>query len=112
MYKLDTLEIVGASGRRYHFETYSAGEDWDEGIACVYYVSRTRSTGNHVEAIYIGQTADLRDCLANHEKLACFWEHHYNAVSIYREPFEWRRVKAERDLLRQFYLTCIVENPV
>lgn len=109
MTELGTLTLTGQSGTEYTFDVYPADTDWNPGVACVYYISnRTpKSDGGWTHsAIYIGETNDLRDRLANHHKQACFDRHDYNAISIYQLSDSDDRLIAEDDLITAIDPPC------
>ena len=109
MTKLGTLTLTGQSGQTYNFDVYPSDASWNSGIACVYYISkRTKKsdgTGSH-NAIYVGETEDLKDRLANHHKQQCFDSNGYNAVSIHQESNSQSRLSVESDLIASHDLPC------
>lgn len=109
MAKLGTLDLRGKSGNTYTFNVYSKDTAWADNVACVYYVSkRTQKpdgNGDHSN-IYVGQTEDLKDRLANHHRQECFDRHNCNAVSVYQEGNKNRREQIELDLIRAMTLPC------
>ena len=109
MAKLGILRLTGKSGNKYNFDVYPSNTSWNDGFACVYYISKrvhkSDGTGNHT-AIYVGETSDLKDRLANHHKQSCFDGHDYNAVSIHQPSNEQSRLQIESDLISALGPPC------
>lgn len=109
MAKLGTLTLTGASGNKYDFDVWSADTEWNDNVACVYYVSRrtpkSDGTGDH-NAIYIGETEDLKDRLSNHHQQSCFEQHRYNAISTLVEKNGNTRLVIENDLVKAINPPC------
>ncbi len=109
MVKLGTLKLTGKSGNKYDFDVYPSNTSWDDGFACVYYISKrtpkSDGSGNHTP-IYVGETSDLKDRLANHHKQNCFDSHNYNAVSRHQLSNEQSRLRVESDLIAAFGPPC------
>jgi hypothetical protein len=109
MTKLGTLKLIGASGQEYSFDVYPSDTDWNDNIACVYYVSkrtrRSNSSGNHTK-IYVGETDDIKDRFSSHHKMSCFESHRYNAISILQESGRQKRLDIESDLIDALQPPC------
>lgn len=109
MSKLGTLNLTGKSGQEYAFDVYPSDANFNDGIACVYYVSKRtekQDGGGDHEAIYVGETGDLVDRFGNHHKQMCFDGHDYNAISIHKEANEDRRTDIEDDLIEAINPPC------
>ena len=102
---LGTLKLKVATGTEYKFTVYSADTSFEDDLACVYYISKRSDDGRH-KNIYIGQTEDLEDRLANHHKQSCFDSHSYNAVSIHMDGNEQSRLDKESDLIYALNPSC------
>ncbi len=109
MAKLGILTLRGVSGKKYEFNVYDAKVDWQEDIACVYYVSKREvgsdKTGSHT-AIYIGETGDLKTRHENHHRQQCFERHGYNCISVHLEPDQSTRLAIETDLIKAYDPPC------
>ncbi len=109
MPKLGVLKLKGQSGAEYSFDVYPANTTWNDNVACVYYVSKRTikaDDGGDHKAIYIGETNDLKDRLANHHKQDCFDGHQYNAISTLHEANANQRTQIEADLIRGIRPPC------
>jgi hypothetical protein len=100
-----TLELKGASGNTYTFDVYTSNTVWRDGVACVYYVSKRDSEGNHTH-LYVGETEDMKDRHLDHHKQQCFERNGYNAISILRESSSNKRLQIEKDLIRALDPPC------
>ena len=109
MSKIGTLKLTGESGQTYAFDVYRSDANFNDDIACVYYVSKRTEkqdgTGDH-KAIYVGETEDLADRFSNHHKQTCFDDQDYNAISIHKESSEDRRTEIEADLIEAINPPC------
>jgi hypothetical protein len=109
MAKIGTLELKGASGKSYSFTVYSSDTKWNDGIACVYYVSKRMAKqdggGTHTP-IYIGETEDIKARFSDHHKQDCFEEYGYNCISIHQESSSQSRLRIEADLLKAINAPC------
>jgi predicted GIY-YIG superfamily endonuclease len=100
-----TITHKGASGNAYAFDVYTSDTDWRDGAACVYYVSKRDSAGNHIH-IYVGETEDLKNRHLDHHKQQCFERSGYNCISILMESNATKRLQIEKDLVRALTLSC------
>ena len=109
MPRITTLVLKGASGKTYEFEVYSADSNWNDGIACVYYVSHRTvgkdGTGSHAH-IYVGETDDLKERHSGHHRQKCFEREGYNCISVLRESNAEARLRIERDLIDSLDPPC------
>jgi hypothetical protein len=100
-----TITHKGASGNAYAFDVYASDTDWRDGVACVYYISKRDSAGNHTH-IYVGETEDLKNRHLDHHKQQCFERNGYNCISILMESNATKRLQIEKDLVRAITLSC------
>lgn len=109
MTKLGTLKLTGDSGQTYAFDVYQSNANFNDGIACVYYVSKRtekQDGGGGHKAIYVGETEDLADRFSSHHKQTCFNNHDYNAISIHKVSSKDRRTEIEADLVEAINPPC------
>jgi hypothetical protein len=100
-----TITHKGSSGNTYEFNVYTSDTEWRNGVACVYYVSKRDSAGNHTH-LYVGETEDLKNRHLDHHKQKCFERGGYNCISILMESNATKRLQIERDLVRVLTLPC------
>jgi predicted GIY-YIG superfamily endonuclease len=100
-----TISLKGASGNTYTFDVYTADTNWRDSVACVYYVSKRDSSGNHTN-LYVGETEDLKSRHLDHHKQQCFERNGYNAISILMESNATKRLQIEKDLVRALKPPC------
>ncbi len=62
-------------------------------------------TGTHSQ-IYVGETEDLKERMADHHKQSCFESNGYNAISIHRESNHYSRAAVEKDLIDSLNPPC------
>ncbi len=105
MASLGTVMLNGASGAEYTFDVYTADTIWLDDIACVYYISNVGNDGRQT-SIYIGETEDLKERISPHHKQSCFHRYRYNAISIYQEGLQSRRLEIESDLVQHYSPPC------
>ena len=99
------LTLKGASGSEYIFDVHTADTTWNDGVACVYCVSKRDEQGKHT-AIYIGETEDIADRFMDHHKQECFERRGYNAISLLFETNERQRLIIEQDLIDALSPPC------
>ena len=103
-----TLTLTGASGTKYSFDVYPDGQSLPA-IAGVYYVSLRepkQSDGYSHHKVYIGESKNVADRLAGHEKENCFETHKANCVSVHAESNAQSRVNKEADLIASYEPPC------
>ena len=104
-----TLTLTGESGSAYAFNVHSKGVVFKDNIACVYYISKRTEkadgTGSHTN-IYVGQTDNLKERLANHHRKDCFDRHGYTSVSVHQDGNERSRIDKELDLIGALNPPC------
>jgi predicted GIY-YIG superfamily endonuclease len=103
-YLNSTVTLKGASGTSYTFYSYSTDSNWNEGVACVYYISKF--DGNNHTHIYIGETQDVKERHTDHHKQECFDAHGANCISIYQEKNAASRLQIEADLRKVIQFPC------
>jgi len=80
-----TLELTGASGRKYAFLVYPWGTPF-KALGGVYAVTRgtaNQSGGQTHTIVYVGQTGDLSERFDDHHKAACFGRNKANCMCAY-----------------------------
>ncbi len=103
-----TLELSGASGKKYTFTVYAWGTEF-KSLGGVYAVSRAESNqrgGQTHNVIYVGQTGDLSERFDDHHKAACFQKHSANRICVMVEGNEQTRLAIERDLIANYNPPC------
>lgn len=94
--------LTGKSGKQYQFTAYPRISSWN-GVAGVYVILRNTSGGT---VLYVGETENLRDRMANHHKQACFDRNGWTHLGWLGETSSARRLDIERDLMLQYRPTC------
>ncbi len=108
MSKIGTITLTGVSGKKYEFNIYPFGTEF-EAIGAVYYISKRTEKpdgGGEHSGIYIGQTSDMSERFDSHHKADCFNEHQANCHSIYREDNQEKRLLIEEDLIKEYKPPC------
>ena len=103
-----TLELTGASGRKYAFLVYPWGTTFKQ-LGGVYAVTRAvpNQTGRETHSIiYVGQTGDLSERFDDHHKAACFSKHSANCICVHVESSEKTRLAIEADLIAAYNPPC------
>jgi len=103
-----TLELTGASGRKYAFLVYPWGTTFKP-IGCLYAVTRAMSNqaGGQTHAIvYVGQTGDLSERFDDHHKTDCFSRRSANCICVHVESNEESRLAIEADLIAAYNPPC------
>ena len=98
----------GDSGSDYEFTVYSSDTSFDK-MGAVYIITNRHqniSGGHSHSLIYIGQTGDLSEGFAKHQKQGCFALHNYNCILVYRKDNEKVRMFVESDLLGKHAPLC------
>jgi len=105
---LELLMLRGRSGNVYPFRVYPLPSALKP-IEAVFVISKrimeSDGRGDH-EPLYIGQTEDLADSLANYKKLPCVNKYRANCVCVHAAAGETEREKIENDLLGYYSLPC------
>ena len=101
MAKLADYTVTGKSGEQYRFEVYPKDSIWNE-VAAVYLVTKRTikpdGIGSHVH-IYIGETENLKNRFASHDKEGCFTKHGANCVCVLQVSSGQARLAIEADIL-------------
>ncbi len=108
MSKIGTITLTGASGKKYEFNIYPFGTEF-EAIGAVYYISKRtqKADGNGEHSrIYIGQSANMSERFDDHHKADCFNNHQANCHSIYQEDNQEKRILIEEDLIKAYKPPC------
>lgn len=103
-----TLELTGASGKKYTFYVYPYGQTF-KAMGGVYAITRAtpNSTGgNDHKIIYIGQTGDLSERFDDHHKESCFTRNQANRHCVLVEGNEKTRLAIEADLIAAYNPPC------
>jgi len=100
MSKIGTAVFYGQSGTGYEFEVFTSDTNFNNVSAVYIFTRRTLdSEGQGVHAmLYIGETEELGNRIANHEKWPCVDGHNCNCICIHQEPDENTRLTKETDL--------------
>ena len=97
---IDTVTLVGKSGRTYQLRIY-AWKHVFKRLAAVYAVMErvieSRSTPTY-STIYVGETENIRAIFAGHEKRECFEMYYANTVGVLPEPDAAQRAAIAGDL--------------
>ena len=103
-----TLELTGASGRKYTFYVYNWGANFKAvgGVYAVLRASGNAAGGTTYHVVYIGQTGNLAERFDNHHKADCFRRNGASHISAMVEPNEQTRLAIERDLIANYSPPC------
>ena len=102
------LHLNGKSGKSYTLDTLDLKGSLNS-VPGVYIVTREepQETNGHTHhVIYIGETKDLKQRFANHEKQGCFDQYGANSLCFLPESNEETRKAIEGDLIAQWSPTC------
>lgn len=102
MAMLSHANFSGASGAAYRFAVYSRETDFNN-VAGVYVFSRrfrNQREGFLHDVLYVGETEELSDRLAQHHKLNLAVQAGCNCICFLPEPDRRRRLSVEADLRR------------
>lgn len=99
MTKIADATFEGKSGTKYGFSVYTLDTSF-KNIGGVYIFShRSVSNGKGTHAFkYIGETGDLGERIANHEKWPCVKRNGANAICTHAEANAKKRLDIETDL--------------
>ncbi len=103
-----TLELTGASGKKYAFLVYPWGTTFKP-IGGVYAVTRATSNqagGQTHTIVYLGQTGDLSERFDDHHKADCFNRRSANCICVHVEDNEKSRLAIEADLIAAYNPPC------
>ena len=99
--RLGTVTFTGRSGNKYDFDVY----DYDvlfPDVAAVYTVTKATPNsqgGRSHDALYVGETDNLRKRLGSHHKESCFKRNGANRKCIRLENDRKKRLAIEADLI-------------
>ena len=109
MAKHGTLKFTGNSKAEYNFTVYSYDTPFNA-LGAVYIIAnrkkKARGSGYTHSIIYIGETGDLSERLNNLNKTLCLSKYKKNAICIYGEDNEQKRLEIESDLLANYSPPC------
>ena len=103
-----TLELTGASGKKYAFLVYPLGTTFKP-LGGVYAVTRAAanpSGGQTHSIVYIGQTGDLSERFDAHHKGECFGRRGGTHMCVQVEGNERVRLAIESDLIANYNPPC------
>jgi len=108
MAKHGTLRFTGKSEEGYNFTIYSDDTPFNALGAVYVLANRQKKVKGHYtySIIYIGETDDLSESLTNHHKASCLSRYKKNAICIYGENNEQKRLEIESDLLGNYAPPC------
>lgn len=101
--KYGDLMLVGRSGQKYCFHTWSFATRFRD-LGAVFFVTKRNFTNGTYhrashEMIYIGQTASLADALGDPRQLAAFEKHGANCIGVRAAPDAADRMSIVEDLM-------------
>ena len=88
---------LGASDREYEYLIYPIGTPFNDSPAN--YIFAKQTSGGSWTPIYIGQTNNLSDCLADHEKMPCVKRHGVTHIHAHTGSLEAMIRKEEESAL-------------
>jgi hypothetical protein len=97
---IDTVTLVGKSGRKYQFRIYPLKHRFKvlSGVyAVMERVIEPRSTPKY-STIYVGETENLAAVFSGHEKSECFEMYYANTIGVLPEADAAERVAIANDL--------------
>jgi predicted GIY-YIG superfamily endonuclease len=107
MGKIAEATFKGASGEKYSFNVYSLDTEFNNIGAVYIFTKRTteQDKGSHT-FLYIGQTSELGDRIAQHEKWPCVRKYDANCICAHADEDEDSRLAKEADLLKANKPSC------
>jgi len=111
MTKFGTVKFEGKSGTSYEFTAYERGSSFNK-IGAVYFVTkRTKSQSGSFShtRIYVGETGNLSERMAQHHRKDCFDQHGANCICVYPESDDMVRLAIEKDIMENYDLPCNLE---
>lgn len=109
MAKHGTIKFTGNSKTEYNFTVYSYDTLFNA-LGAVYIVTnrqkKVKGGGHMYSIIYIGETGDLAERLNDPNKASCLSKYKKNAICIYGEDNEQKRLDIESDLLGNYSPPC------
>ncbi len=98
-----TMKCTGASGTQYEFELYPWNTVWRP-VPVVYVV--LRHDGAQWKVLYVGETGDVKQRFANHERQPCFDRHLKTHLAVRQETSAVRRTAMEKDIMKNYNPPC------
>ncbi len=95
----------GASGKKYKYEIYPIDSNYDWEDKPGNYIFAREFSLNKWQAIYIGETESLKDCLPSHHKLQCIHRNEGTHIHAHINQDSLNRLDEEADLLNYFKKT-------
>jgi len=105
---LGKTAFKGASGQAYGFKVYALGTRFRKlsGVFVITNRSNSANGGHRHTPLYVGQTGDLSQPLAEHRKANAFREHGANCVCLLSDASETSRLAKKQDLIAAFRPVC------
>ena len=103
-----TLELTGASGKKYTFYVYPYGQTF-KAVGGVYAITRATPNpkgGNLHKIIYVGHSGNLSERFDDHHKEDCFKRNQANQHCVLVEESEKARLAIEADLIAAYNPPC------
>jgi hypothetical protein len=100
--------FTGQSGRTYRFRVFALGTRFRNRSGVYALTSRTRNTngGPHHVVLYVGQTADFSQPLAQHCKADAARQRGADCICVLSDDSEESRLAKEKDLIAAFHPAC------
>jgi len=95
---------TGASGKKYEYEVFSIGTNWNDVPGN--YIFARQSSPRQWESVYIGETESFKDRLPNHNELPCIRRNGGTHVHAHVNKASRARLAEERDLLSNGTTPC------
>ncbi len=110
MSKIASATFGGKLGS-YGFGVYTLDSGFNNIGAVYIFTERTEKSGggDSYKSLYIGETAELGDRLANHEKLPCVTRYGATHICIHPDKHALSRLRKEKDLLDSHNPPCNIE---
>jgi excinuclease UvrABC nuclease subunit len=89
---------------QYHLSAYALGTPFND-VPAVYVITRREPDLRH-HPIYVGQTQNLRQRFANHQKWPCMMRNGANYVCVVVITDEANRLAIENDLIAAYHPPC------
>jgi len=107
MPKIANATFAGESGEEYKFVAYSIDTTFKNVGAVYIFTKRTKKDGNWSHKfLYIGESEDLGDRIANHDKWDCVNENGANCICVKTVEDEDERLDIETNLINGNETPC------
>ena len=103
MQPITKLIFTGVDGSKYKFDVYPRGIRVNKGPAVYSFLSKVN--GNY-RVLYIGQTIDLSECLANHQMWVDAIRHGFDFMAIWRCVTSRDLDRVEATLIQRYRPRC------